>query len=110
MHACLRSAIQLVARRVVTEIVASVVCKPQLARRWMPVEPDGVAHAAREDFLTRSVRLHAQDGGVWIAPVAHVARRADRHIQQAIWTEADELPAVVAVARKFVGDDDRRAG
>ena len=40
--------------------------------------------------------------------LADVARRADRHVQLAVRAEGDELPAVVAVGREAVGDDDRR--
>jgi len=39
---------------------------------------------------------------------ADVARRADRHVEPAVGTEGDELPAVMAIARIPVGDDDGR--
>ena len=102
--------VQFVARRVVAEVIAAVVGKPHLARRRMPVEAHGVAHAAREDFLARAIRLHSQNRGVGLAAIAHVARRADGHVQQAIGAEADELPSVMPIARQLVGDDRRRAG
>src|SRR5687768_7973513 len=73
MHAGLWRAIQLVPGCVVAEIVASIIGEPQLPGRRMPVETDGVAHAAREHFLTRTIWLDAHDGRVWIAAIAHIA-------------------------------------
>ena len=46
---------------------------------------------------------------VRIAAIADVARRADRHVQQAVGAEPDELPSVMPVGRKLVGDDRGRA-
>ena len=41
---------QFVGRHIVSHVVAPVLGEPQLARLRMPVEADGVADAAREDF------------------------------------------------------------
>src|SRR5438093_5507566 len=74
-----------------------------------PVEADAVAHAAREDLDRTAVRLHARDRLVQRPRrYADVARRAHRHVEPAVGTERDELPAVVAVTGVAVGDHDGR--
>ena len=65
-----------------------------------PVEADDVAHAARDGLEAAAVGLHALDDAVALARLADVARRADRHVELAVGTEGDELPAVVRLAGK----------
>src|SRR5688500_6551062 len=110
MHPRLGRAVQLVSRCVVTDVVASAIGEPKLPRRRMPVETDGISHAAREHFKAGAVRFHAHDCRVWIAAVAHVARRTDRYVEKSVGTEADELPSVMPVDRQLVGDNRRRTG
>ena len=75
----------------------------------MPVESDAVAHALGEHLDVRSVGLHPQDGRHHGRRHADVARRADRHVQQVVGTEGDELPRVAGLrVRQAVTHDDRR--
>ena len=108
MQAGLRRRVQLIARHVVTHHVAAVVGEPELARLRVPVEPDGIPDAAREDLEPRAVRLHPHDRGVTrIVPLADVARSADGDIQQPVGSECDELLAVMGVLRERVVHDGR---
>src|SRR4030095_5796328 len=93
----LRRMVQLIGRDVVAEQIAAVVSEPHLVCRGMPVKADAVADAAGKNLGLASVRLHAQDRReAWIVgTLAHVARAADRHIEQSVWSEANELLAVM---------------
>jgi hypothetical protein len=71
----------------------------------MPVESDGVAHAAGESLLAAAVRFHARDRGVAVrVRLTNIARRADRDIKHAVGSEGDKLPAVAAIAGKAAVD------
>src|SRR6476646_10674107 len=50
VHAALPRDIELVARHIVAEHVATVICEPQLVRARVPIEADAVAHALGEHF------------------------------------------------------------
>ena len=100
--------IQRVGRRVVAHHVAAVDGEPEFACAWIPVESHGVALAFREYLEAAAVRVHPGDVGVTHRiELADVARSADVHIQLAIRTERNEFAAVMRLARKPIGDDDR---
>ena len=98
--------VEFVRRPVVTQQVATVVREPQPPRPGMPVEADRVADAPRHD-LVAAVAGHPQDGVVRVGLVADVARSTHRHVELSIGPKADELPTVVRVGRKPVGDHER---
>ena len=109
VEAGLRRNVQLVVRHVVAHPVAAVVGEPQLARHRVPIEPDAVAHAFGEDFLPGPIRLHPHDRRHHRRRRADVARRPDRHVQQVVRAEADELPRVAGLrVRQVVANRDRR--
>ena len=102
-----RRVIQFAGRQVIAHHVAAVIVEPQLLRCRIPIEANGVAHAARKHLKLTAIRFESVDGGVHIRiRCADVARRADRHVEPAIRTEGDELPAVMAVPGQFVEYDD----
>ena len=72
-------------------------------------KPTRVAHAARENFRRRAVRLHPQDRGEprIVGALADIARPADRHVEQAVGSERDELLAVMRLGRQILVDDHR---
>ena len=105
VHVDLGRVVQRVARALVAQPVAAVAREPQVAGVGMPVEPDRVPHAVREDLRRAAVRVQPGDGGVadvLVGPVADVAGRAHRDVQLAVGPEADELPAVGPVRRESV--------
>ena len=51
--------------------------------------------------------MHPKDGAVVALRAAHIARRADREIEKAVWPELQHLPAVMPLGRQPVGDDRR---
>ena len=106
--ASLGGVVQLVAGQVVAQHVAAVVGEPERLVERAPVEADGVAHAARHHLRLAAIGLHAQDLAVGRARHADVARRADADIQQPVRAEADELRAVVRLARQAIGDEHRQ--
>jgi hypothetical protein len=98
----LREVVQLVGWLVVAQPVTSVVGEPEGAGLGMEVEAHAVADAARDDLRAAAAReVHPRDRRVQRARrLAHVARRAHRHVEAAVGAERDELPAVVRVGRK----------
>src|SRR5207249_8266233 len=91
----LREAVQLVLGKVLREPVALIVGEPELARLRMEVETDGVAHAAGDDLHTAAVEVHAADVRVLVrVGITDIAGRADRHVELAVGSDLDELPAV----------------
>ena len=105
MEARTRSPVQLVGRQVRAQVIAAVVREPQLARHRVPGETDRVSEASCVDLDARSVRTHPKDGAVVALRAAHIARRADREVEKAVWPEFQHLPAVMPVGRQPVGDD-----
>jgi hypothetical protein len=108
MEPGVRRPVQLVGRAVVAQPVAPVVREPQLFRFGLPVEPDGVPDAARDDLGAGPVGLEARDRRIGVAAPADVAGRADRHVEESVRTECDELPAVVCVLGERVRHDGGR--
>lgn len=109
VEACAGRTIQFIVRQVVAHQVAAVVGEPQVARIGMPREADRIAHAARKYLAAAAVGVHAGDERVSVAiGGAHVARRADRHVELAVGPERDEFPAVMVIGRQCVGHDRRR--
>lgn len=108
VQAGLRRAVQLVGRHVVAEVVAAVVGEPEVAGRGVPGEADRVADAVGEDLAVAAVGIQAGEARVdRVIAEADVARRANGHVELPVGTEVDELPAVMAVGREVVADDDR---
>src|SRR3990172_5451206 len=106
-----RCVVQFVGGEVVTEPVPPVVREPELLRGWVPVESDGVPHAAGERFLSGSVGPHSLDRGEpRIFPFADVAGGAYRNIEHSVQPECDELPSVMGFPGEAVIHHDRRSG
>ena len=111
MLTCFGHAVQLVRRDIVPHEVPPVVGKPEFARRRMPVEAHGIAHAAHIDFQVRSVRVHAHYRRITrIRALADVARCAHGNVQLAVGAESDELPPMMSVGRETRVDHDRFRG
>ena len=98
--------IQLARRHVLTEKVAAIVGEPEILGHGMPGKAHGVANAACEYLVARTIRIHAGDHGVF-GLIADIARRADGNVQLAVGTEGDVLPAVVRILRQIVTNDFR---
>ena len=70
----------------------------------MPIEPYRVAYATRKYLKPCPVELQTGNGGIaFIRALADIAGRADWHVEQAIRPEADELLAMMGIARWRVG-------
>src|SRR5689334_20762084 len=93
-----RRVVELIGRHIVAHVVRAVVGEPELLGARVPVEADAVADPAREN-LALAARGVAADGSVFVFGLAHVARRADADVEQAIGTEANRLVAVMRVVR-----------
>src|SRR5574337_1160774 len=98
-----RRMIQLVRRQIVAHPVSSVVGEPELMRLRMPIEPNRIADAPREDLQLGPVRQIGRDRRVArVFALTDITWRADRDIQPAVGTEANELPAMMAIPGKAV--------
>ena len=98
--------IDLLRRHVVAEHVATVVGEPESLGIGMPGHADGIAHPVGVHGGLARGRVHAQDAGkARVVGLAHVARRADRHIEEPVRADRQVLPAVVSPIRQFVGND-----
>ena len=107
MLAGLGDAVEFVLRHVFRHPVAAVVGEVELLGDRMPVEADGVAHAARDHFGAAAVEIHAADLAVRVGGRHVVAGLADRNIELVVGADADELPAVGLVLRQIVVDHRR---
>src|SRR5262245_59723175 len=97
--------IEFVWRHIVAEQVATIVSEPQFFRLWMPIEPYSVPYTMRKYFKACAIELQTGNGGIaFIRALADVAWRTGWHIEQAIRPQADELPAMMGIARKAVGN------
>ena len=94
-----------ISNRIRAQVIAAVVREPQLARHRVPGETDRVSEASCVDLDARAVRTHPKDGAVVARRATHIARRADREVETAVWPEFQHLPAVMPVGRQPVGDD-----
>ncbi len=99
-----RRVVEFVRRHIIAQLVAAIVGEPKFTCHRMPVKPDAVAHAVGEHNRLRAIGPHAENRPIArVAALTHITRRADRHIEPAVRTKANELPAVMAVARQAVG-------
>ena len=64
----------------------------------MEVETDRIAHSLHHRLNVGAVEVHAKYLRMRIGRQAEVARRSDRHVELAIRTDLDELPAMGHVA------------
>src|SRR6056297_1528164 len=100
--------IQLARRLVISQPIASVICKPQIGCFRMPVEAYRIADTLSNNFAIGSIRIDASDGGKnFIFWVTNIAGRTYRNIKFAIGTEVNEFPAVMAILRIAFGDNYR---
>ena len=76
-------------RQVVAQIVAVVVVRPELARGRVEREPHRIAEPGGKGVRIRAVEVVAGDGRPRQRVVAHVARGADRDVEQGIRPEHD---------------------
>jgi hypothetical protein len=94
-------AVQLFLGAVLVLPVAAVVGEPELARLGVEVEAHRIAHAAGHHFHARAVGIVAADLRVVGRGLADVAGGSDRHIELAVGSEGQELPAVVPFGRQL---------
>ncbi len=102
--------VQLVWGLVVSEPVAAVVGKPEVAGLRMPVEADGVPDSPGEDLEVAAVGVDPGDRSVGVAGIADVAGGSDGDVELSVGAEGDELPAVTSIFWKVALDDDGRGG
>src|SRR5688500_3439690 len=111
MHVFFRRAVDLVGRSIVPHPVAPVVGEPQFLRFRMPVEPYGIAHAARENLLARPIRLDAGNQGEFVrVRLTNIAWSSNRRVEEAIGAEGKELASMVFLGGVGIDDDLRFAG
>ena len=102
MQTRLGGAVQLVRGHIIAQVVASVIGKPQLPGVRVPIKSDRISDPAGKDLDSAAIGVHAQQRGVaFVRPGAHITRRADRHVELAVRSKADEFPAVPAVGRQI---------
>jgi hypothetical protein len=74
----------------------------------MPIEPYRVPYTMRKYLQSCPVELQTGNGGIaFIRALADIAWRADWHVEQAIQPQTDKLPAMMGIARIFVGKHHR---
>src|SRR5262249_952599 len=93
--------IDLLRRGVVSEIVAAIVCGPQLARHRMPGEADGVGQTAREEGLSSAVGIESKHGSpAGIGFDAEIAARSGAGVEVAIRTPSKRACRMPAAGRQ----------
>ena len=77
----------------------------------MPIKTHGVANAARKHFLAAAIQITTHDGAVFvISGFATIARRANRNVELAVWTNAHCVRIVSGVIGQSIDYCQRRAG
>ena len=108
MQTRLGGAVQLVRGYIIAQVVASVIGEPQLLGVRVPIKSDRISDPPGKDLDLTAIGVHAQQRGVaFVRPGAHITRRADRHVELAVRSKADEFPAVPAVGRQPAVDHHR---
>src|ERR1700754_2038037 len=94
IFAGLGDAVKLVLRNILGQPVAAVIRKIELLGIRIPVEADRVADALGDHFRAATVKVHAPNLAVGVVMKNVIAWLSDWHIQLAVRTNRNELPAV----------------
>src|ERR1041384_1461553 len=101
--------IQFVGWLIVSEIIPTIVRKPQVMSHWIPIKSHRISNTTRHDLILASIRGHTGDQGITIGiGFAVIAGSTDGHIKFLIGAERDELPSMVCLLRKVILNRHRR--
>src|SRR4029434_361721 len=99
MLAGLGDPVELVFRQVFRQPVAAVLGEVEFLRHRMPIETDGIPHAARVNFRAAAVKVEPPNLRVGCGRLADIARRADVYVELAVRPDPDVPPAVRLMVR-----------